>query len=174
MISTVDFDPKFAHKTNEKNVLIKDLFCKDEKKDLYQSSLIIDTSHTFFYDYPFEIDHVPGIVIIEATKQMACVVAHEYWKIPLEYAFAPIKANSKFIRFVELNMETILLSKLTYKKLFKGIFLAKMSSEIFQDNNKLGLLNSDFVFIIPDMYKKIRKGMETEKFGKMMDLIRKL
>ena len=166
--------PKFAHKVRPENVLIKNLKCTDSSKGQYQSELIVDQSHSFLYDYPFAVDHVPGLVIIEAAKQMSCVVAHEYWDIPMEYAFAPLKASSKFIRFVELEPAPLLIGTLSYKSVMKGICLADMVTEVFQESNKMGALKSKFVFIVPEIYKKIRSGMTNSKMSRMIELIRQL
>lgn len=167
-------NPEFAHKVKQENVLIEKVHCIDEKKGLYESKLIINTDHEFLYDYPFKIDHVPGVVIIEAAKQMSCVVAHEFWGIPMGYAFAPLSASSRFTRFVELETAPSLSAKLSYKKVMKEIFLADMQTKILQEDLKLGVLSSKFVFILPEAYKKIRDGMMGSTVEKMIQLLRKI
>ena len=148
--------PEFAHKVNPDNVLIEKVECKDIEKGEFYGKLIINREHMFFYDYPFEVDHIPGIVLIEAVKQMSCVVAHHFWKIPMTYAFAPLVAESRFSQFVEFDPAPEFISNITYKSVLKGAYFANMETKVLQKGKKRGILKSKFIFLKPELYKTVR------------------
>ncbi|WP_323073340.1 AfsA-related hotdog domain-containing protein [Mycetohabitans endofungorum] len=45
-------------------------------QDRFVAPLIIEPDHPFFFEH--EIDHVPGLMLVEATRQACTAVSHMF------------------------------------------------------------------------------------------------
>jgi hypothetical protein len=88
---------RLVHKAFEENVLLSHI---DEvargqrevdnegrpiRKDHFRGTQYIQRNHTFFFEH--HRDHVPGLYLIEAGRQMSVAVAHRFYDVPCGVEF---------------------------------------------------------------------------------------
>lgn len=104
----------YAHKTREENVHIADLRQDADQPDLYRARLICEVTHPYFFEHPQ--DHVPGMLLIEAGRQMVEATSHLFGKVPLQgTTFIWNTLDAAFLHFTDLHMPVDLI--LTPKQL---------------------------------------------------------
>jgi hypothetical protein len=87
-----------------------------EKKDIFRSTMYVDTCHEFFFEH--SNDHVPGIMVIEAVRQMVIACCHTFGYIPFEgYHMMIDLMNASFSNFLELQYPIYFEGVLKTKKL---------------------------------------------------------
>jgi 2-oxo-3-(phosphooxy)propyl 3-oxoalkanoate synthase len=64
------------------------------------SQVVVDTGHPSFFDH--ELDHVPGMLVLEACRQTAVVAASAALGVPAR-ALVPTRWGARFLRFAELG-----------------------------------------------------------------------
>ncbi len=131
-------DAEIVHKTQCQNVAIARLDRYDpEDSDRFLAELLVDTSHPYFFEHA--IDHVPGLMLIEAIRQAATAAMHLFYGVPLDAASIIDRIEITFERYAELD--ALLFAALRFdEKGYRGERLtsAQMSVEFIQDNLTLG------------------------------------
>lgn len=90
---------QWVHQHSERNVLL----ARQERV----SPLIVvgeatqDLAHSFFYDHPQ--DHVPGMYIIEAVRQLITASAHAYFGVEATRKFVLTDLSTQFERFADVD-----------------------------------------------------------------------
>jgi A-factor biosynthesis hotdog protein len=102
-------DKRMVHKHFEHNVLISHLARADEaelapagadageareKMERFIATLHVRRDHPFFFEHPR--DHVPGLYLIEAGRQMQVAVAHAFYGVPFGVEFIMTQLNVEF------------------------------------------------------------------------------
>lgn len=83
------------------NVVIGNV--KDDESH-FIASVIIDQTHPTIFDHP--LDHVPGMLLIEACRQMALLIMSKKFRISNQFLFIK-RFRINFIRFCELNSSVV-------------------------------------------------------------------
>jgi len=146
---------KLVHKSFDKNVLVArtDLV----EVNLFAAEITQDTEHDYYYEHAQ--DHVPGLYMIEAARQAATAIVHEYYQVPFGYKFILNDLSSSFSGFAELNAPLfmgLVFSDLIFKN---GIVdRARASVSFFQSGKLIGSMQSQAVIFAPDNYNHVRDG----------------
>ncbi len=71
-----------VHKSRDENVLVSRVEPLNDTPDdhRYAVRLHFDPDHAFFFEHP--VDHVPGLALIEAGRQVGLAVAHLFFDVP--------------------------------------------------------------------------------------------
>src|SRR3989338_11275546 len=94
-LSGEKIDQNLVHKRLIENVIIAHPVELDNEKKIYRTKIIFDLTHKFFFDH--ELDHLPGILILEAARQFGTAISHLFFNIPFEYQFILHDLSSQFI-----------------------------------------------------------------------------
>ncbi|MGH6656425.1 MAG: ScbA/BarX family gamma-butyrolactone biosynthesis protein [Actinocrinis sp.] len=91
--------PALVGRTNEANVVVGNLVARDERT--VSTAVLVDVNHPVLFDHP--LDHVPGMLLLEAARQGAVVAASRL------AGLAPAKAvvtacRASFTTFTELDL----------------------------------------------------------------------
>lgn len=146
---------KLVHKSHDKNVLVArtDLV----EVNVFAAEITQDTAHEYYYEHAQ--DHVPGLYMIEAARQAATAIVHEYYQVPYGYKFILNDLNSSFSGFAELTAPLfmgLVFSDLIFKN---GIVdRARASVSFFQSGKLIGSMQSQAVIFAPDNYNHVRDG----------------
>ncbi|MEC4684427.1 MAG: AfsA-related hotdog domain-containing protein [Nitrospirota bacterium] len=98
---------KYVHKHEESNVLISDIIHRNDLgSNIYECFIAFDENLPFFFEHP--VDHLPGLLLIEAARQMGIAVVHQFYGIGQDTYFILDRFFSRFYNFVEFELETIL------------------------------------------------------------------
>ncbi len=95
-------DEKYVHKAERENVVISDIRRVDDSgNNVFECRLVFDHNLPFFFEH--YIDHVPGLLLIEAARQMKTAVSHIYYGIGFDHSFILCSNGAVFKDFVELD-----------------------------------------------------------------------
>lgn len=93
-------DRRLVHKAHPGNVLVARVEAQGPDEAAVQ--LAIPTDHPFFFEHP--VDHVPGLAMIEAGRQVGLLLAHTLYDVPLDgFAFFIDGLQARFQRPAELD-----------------------------------------------------------------------
>jgi hypothetical protein len=92
-------DCALVHRSHIEHVFISPIQVVSGEPELYEADVIVDQRHVFFYEHP--LDHVPGLLLVEAVRQMGTAVTHLYYGAPNDSAFVLNEMMIKFSQFAE-------------------------------------------------------------------------
>lgn len=93
--------PELLGRVNENNVVLSSL-CRLEGADRYEAGIVVDDRHPCFFDH--RLDHVPGMLLLEAHRQIAVAAAADRLGVaPSRLVVAGTAA--KFESFAELDLQ---------------------------------------------------------------------
>ncbi len=158
------FGLKDLYITDREKAVLSDIFEKIEyipRSNTFYSNLIIDTSHSYFFEHPTE--HIPGMMIIEAARQMLTACSHKFGKVPLKnHHFILLDLQTRFLNYMELNYPVRL--EATLEQLFtdnKGVwndFQARV--EVIQRNQMAATLLFQASIVSNRVFKRMRTTKE--------------
>ncbi len=94
-------DGKYVHKAKEENIIISDIHRQNDIGDnVFECNMVFDHDLPFFFEH--YLDHVPGVLMIEAARQMKTAVSHLYYGIDFDHSFILFFTNATFNSFAEL------------------------------------------------------------------------
>jgi hypothetical protein len=107
-------------------------------EEVYHGVLRMDPTHTFFFEHPNE--HVPGMMIIEASRQFGMACCHVFGQIPLRgHQFIMRELHVRFLDYVNLNYPA------TFKAELKS--LTKRRSEWHEVNMQISVIQQGSVCV---------------------------
>lgn len=140
-------DRRWVHKDRPENVLVS----RSERvgDDLFAVRFAIPLGHPFFFEH--DVDHVPGLLLIEAGRQAGLVAAHSHYGVPLEgYTFLLGGMEADFQAFAELDAPLFGVGVVT-DVVMKGGVARTMTygGHFFQAGRAIGRLSGRWT-IVPD------------------------
>ncbi|MCK4797925.1 MAG: hypothetical protein KAT05_11105 [Spirochaetes bacterium] len=132
----------------------------DFKKDnIFYANMFADKEHSFFFEH--EVDHVPALMLIEASRQFLIACCHLYGKIPLEgISFILSGIQIEFKNFLNLNFPTKMIAKVNKVKTKKeGAWKNEIDATItfYQRNIDASTINYIGKIIKNNSFKTLRK-----------------
>jgi acyl-CoA synthetase (AMP-forming)/AMP-acid ligase II/3-oxoacyl-(acyl-carrier-protein) synthase/acyl carrier protein len=94
---SIRVDNSFCHKKNKENVLVSRFSACHFADNLHLLELVRDKNHAFFYEH--EMDHIPGMYLLESIRQCAEVVFHSLSTEKISFILNSI--TSEFFLFAE-------------------------------------------------------------------------
>ncbi|MCK5056071.1 MAG: hypothetical protein KAT34_05410 [Candidatus Aminicenantes bacterium] len=129
-------DKKIAHKTNEQNVFLSRVEkLNSDDTDSFLTQIVIDTKHPYFFEH--EYDHVPGMMIIEAGRQVGVAIAHLHYDVTHDKAFILNELNIRFSKYVEVHKPLFAYSRVSNIKYRKGELLKMMHEGYFIQSDEI-------------------------------------
>ena len=120
-------DRRLVHKCYDENVLLSHIEAMPDKaeagrsgdqstrQDHFRGALYVQRTHRFFFEHAR--DHVPGLYLIEAGRQMSVAVAHMFYGVPFGVEFIMTELNVDF-----RNMANIHDPLLAYNTMSRHVF----------------------------------------------------
>lgn len=106
----------FVHKSNPDNVAITRVVRIDSKEyEAFATQVHVNQSHAFFFDHP--LDHVPGMLLIEASRQMLTAIPHIFYETPINNSCILDLMTARFEKFAELGKPIFLVAVVLNKVL---------------------------------------------------------
>ena len=95
-------DRELVHKHQQINVFISRVEqVGAEHPDDFIAQLALDRQHPFFFEHP--LDHFPGLMLVEAGRQLGTAVAHLVYGAPRDTVFVLNGMKVDFATFAELG-----------------------------------------------------------------------
>lgn len=156
-------DHTLVHKTDPANVFVASITRADATPDgcdCFIATLHIDPNHAFFFEHP--LDHVPGLMLIEATRQVGTAISHRFYEVSHDLAFVLNSLDVVFEHFAELHaplsVRFVIVAK-TYRR--EHLSALTCESQWLQFNRPLGTMNARWSFSSPALLARLRRNMST-------------
>ena len=99
---TTRIERRFVHKEQATNVFVARVApLAPERPDEHVAELALDPAHPYYFEHAQ--DHVPGMMLLEAGRQLAMAIAHIYYDVSLHAVFVLEQMSSSFTRFADLG-----------------------------------------------------------------------
>jgi acyl transferase domain-containing protein len=142
-----------VHKDEEHNVLIARL--EKVADDTVIAEMTQDLQHPFFYEHPK--DHVPGLYLIEATRQLVTALSHLYCGVPMRMSFILDELQARYHRLAETNQPLFLVCKMRDPVYVRGQLLQMYcDTTLVQDDAVVAEVNCLFRIFEPVGYGHLR------------------
>lgn len=127
-------EQSLVHKHDINNVVITCPTALSAEEKIYRSKLVIPYSNPFFFDHPY--DHVPGMLVVEAFRQIGTALSHQFFNAPKKSTFILHKIETEFYNYTSLENDVFLDVKVTVLKEKKGVARKLRASGIAHQNNQ--------------------------------------
>ena len=113
-------DKSLVHKHRQENAFISRVERVDEDHpDDFIGQLFLYDDHPFFFEHP--LDHYPGLMLVEAGRQLGTAVAHLIYGVPRDSVFVLNEMTVDFTTFAELGKPVFVNSTVSDKKLKRDL-----------------------------------------------------
>ncbi len=156
---------QLVHKHNRENVLV----VRAEKVEtslgeiFFVAEVLQDNKHSFFYEHPS--DHVPGLYIIEATRQVGTAILHLYLGVAMDSPptiFEKMEVN--FQNYAENNRPLFVVGKIAEKRTSEGNLESGASSlDVVQGQTLVAEIKMEFRIVAAAVYRLMRMKYEGKK-----------
>lgn len=160
-------DRAMVHKADPVNVFVASIERADatsEGYDTFTATLAIDPHHAFFFEHP--LDHVPGLMMIEATRQSGTAISHRFYDVPHDLVFVLNSLEVTFEHFAELHaplsVRFVIVAK-TYRH--DRLSALACESQWLQSGRLLGTMNARWSFSSPALLARLRHPAKAAKAG---------
>lgn len=130
------------------------------EEDAFVADIYIDSTHPYFFEH--ELDHIPGLLLLEAGRQGGTACYHLYGKVPLKGVGMMLTAmHADFYRYAELNAPVgmAIFGYDIKRRKNKGYWTdAKMNAFIFQDGARVARIHVAGSCVDDRLLKKIRSA----------------
>lgn len=144
----------WVHKYHEENVLISKI--KQINQNLVVGEIVQDIKHSFFYEHPK--DHVPGLYLIEAVRQLGTALSHHYYGVPQNLPFILDDMQTQFYQFAEIDRPLFAIAEIQDQVYVEGTLAQmKFSASVVQDERNLATISGLFRVFDASRYQSLRK-----------------
>ncbi|MGE4234670.1 MAG: AfsA-related hotdog domain-containing protein [Bacteriovoracia bacterium] len=133
--STTLLNKNYVHKKFEENVFISEPYKVENTTHMFRCTCIINNNHHFFFEH--SMNHVPGLMLLEAIRQMGTAVSHLFFNVPFGSQFILYDIYSKFYHFGSLDSPTFIDLPVTVLKWRNGSAQKLSATGYAYQNGKL-------------------------------------
>lgn len=147
-------DRNIVHKYQDENVFISDVH--ETAQNTFECDVVFNDKHQFFFEH--RIDHVPGLLILEASRQMGTAICHLFYDIDYNYSFIIDYSKISFKNFTELNKKITVrtIIEADVRKKNRKIFSGK--SYVIQDGVVITEVESTWKCLHKKLWDKLREN----------------
>ncbi|QRN94332.1 hypothetical protein JRI60_35090 [Archangium violaceum] len=151
-----------VHKRDPRNVFIARLERVSEARpDELAAQLLFDPTHPYHFEHPQ--DHVPGMMLMEAGRQLGLAVTHLFYGVPLDALFVLNDVNARFRRFAELSEPVFVYSAVREKVYRRGRLMSMRQAGIFiQRGELLGSMDGSWSVYDRRLMERLRRRPRPE------------
>lgn len=162
-------DKRLVHKTSEQNVLLSHIEPvpptepaelaverKEPREDHFRGRLYIQREHDFFFEHAR--DHVPGLYLIEAGRQMSVAIAHMFYGVPFGTEFILTDLAVEFRSMATLDHPIIAHNMMSHHVFRKGRLASMRSGGVIrQGDADIARIAGTMVLMDKDMMKRLER-----------------
>ncbi len=152
-------DKRFVHKAREENVLIGDVLRVSMDPEMFECTMVVDPLHPFFFEHP--ADHVPGMMLAEAGRQMGLAISHLFFNGPFGTHFISREIRVSFTAFAEVREPVVIRSWVKNKCYRHGALSeAVLQGDFLQHGKVVAHMEGDWKMFPGDVYQHFREHRE--------------
>lgn len=151
-------DKKFVHKVKEENNFVSRIELLSEGDiDVYLSQVALNIRHPFFFEH--EYDHVPGLMLIEAGRQIGTAIAHLFYQVAYDIAFILNEMNIRFFRYVE-STKPLFVRSMVRNKMMKKDQLIQMEHDgyFIQGDHEVAYMGGTWQMYDKKIIERLRRS----------------
>jgi hypothetical protein len=154
-------DKQFVHKLDIRNVFVRRVAPLAGHADEHLAELALDEQHPYHFEHAQ--DHVPGMMLIEAGRQLAMAIAHLHYGVANQSVFVLNEVSIAFTHFAELGAPVYVHSRVR-DKIYRRDQLVAMSSggEFIQNGLVLGSMSGRWTMFDPAVIERMRRRGRAE------------
>jgi len=151
-------DRKMVHKDKEENNFVSRIeHIEKGDADCFLSQVILDQNHPFFFEHAY--DHVPGLFMIEAGRQIGTAIAHLFYNVTFDTVFILNEMNIRFFLYTELSSPLFCKSMVRNKLIRKGQLIQMEHDGYFmQNNNEVAYMGGTWQMYNRKVIERFRKS----------------
>ena len=152
-------DKGLVHKHHQENAFISRVERVDdgEHQDEFIGQLHLDVNHPFFFEHP--LDHFPGLMMVEAGRQLGTAVAHLYYNVPRDSVFVLNGMTVDFTTFAELGKAVYVNSTVSDKKYKREALLGMFyEGNFIQNNEEIGYMSGRWTIYPRRAIERMRRA----------------
>jgi 2-oxo-3-(phosphooxy)propyl 3-oxoalkanoate synthase len=151
---------KLVHKAELTHVFverIEPLPATKDGFDCFLAPLVIDHRHPFFFEHP--LDHVPGLMLIEGTRQVGTAISHLFYEVSFDLVFILNWLEVRFTNFAELS-SPVAVHMTIVEKAYRRQRLNNLAcrSHWIQDGRSVGTMDAEWSFSSPAVLARLRQS----------------
>ena len=165
---SVDFDPdrveridrKIIHKAKEENNFVSRVaLIESGDADAFIGQVAVDRNHPYFFEH--EYDHVPGLLMVEAGRQIGTAIGHLFYEVPYDTVFILNEMNIRFFKYVELTKPLFLKSMVRNKLVRKGKLIQMEQDGYFiQDGHEVAYMGGTWQMYNKKIIERFRRSAQ--------------
>ncbi len=151
-------DKKWVHKCDDKNNFVSRIEQVSQgDMDVFISQVGVDRKHPFFFEH--EYDHIPGLLMVEAGRQIGTAIAHLFYKVEFGVVFILNEMNVRFFKYVELYKPLFVRSMVRNKLERKGKLIQMNHDGVFlQDGHEVAYMGGTWQMYDPKIIERFRRS----------------
>ncbi len=151
----IDAVPIHCHQRLLKNTLVTKVRYVSEDKIFAEAMFkFIPKELRFFFDH--EIDHLPGMLEVNAMRQGTLALAHLIYGVPMDFVALLDWMDIKLFNYGELNTPTKAKSKLLASFTSKNKITLRLEDLMMQGEFPIMRSTGKLIMLSPSLAKKIR------------------
>jgi hypothetical protein len=155
-------DKQLVHKLDIRNVFVSRVAPLADRADEHLAELVLDQQHPYHFEHAQ--DHVPGMMLIEAGRQLAMAIAHLYYGVSTQAVFVLNEVSIAFSRFAELGAPVYVHAQVR-DKVYRRDQLVAMGSggEFVQNGVVLGTMSGRWTMFDAAVIERMRRRGRAER-----------
>jgi len=149
---------ELVHKNREENVFVARVeLVGPEHPDQFFCQFALDPGHPFFFEHP--LDHIPGLMIIEAGRQTGNAACHLFYDVPFGTSFVLSEAHFDFVAFAELSQPLFATGTVAEKKFKRGALIEmKCEGHFVQNLETIGFMSGRWKIFNSRVLERMRRS----------------
>ena len=173
-IEAIPVKKQYVHKKLEKNVVITMPVPLSQGKKKYRSRIIVANDNDFFFDH--DLRHIPGMLMVEAVRQMALAITHAHYSISLQERFIINGLETRFLRLAN-KQDPVFVDGLIHKAMIREDIVHYMEGEwyIHQNTRLNAVIGGIWSTATRDVFKNLAEELPRAKYpaGTMINSVNK-
>ena len=137
--NALTIDKRLVHKYLDENVLLASLeqLPNDRTADgigRFFCKIYIHSTHPFFFEHPR--NHIPGLYLIEAGRQMGIAISHQFYDVPFDTEFMLLAVGVQFTGIANLFDPVTVVCTMSGHVYKRGQLVSMHEAAIFSQNSK--------------------------------------
>ena len=148
-------DQRYVHKVRPENVLIGDVRRISTEPEEFECEMIVDPTHPFFFEHP--LDHIPGMMFLEAGRQLGIAASHLFLGVPFGTQFISREFVIRFDALADLAEPVIIRSRFLDRGYRHGaVAQATLQAECLQGGHVVCSMEGDWKMYPGPIYQRLR------------------
>ena len=151
-------DKKIVHKVKEENNFVSRIEQVSEgDSDIFISQVAINAKHPYFFEH--EYDHVPGLMVIEAGRQIGTAIAHLFYNVSYDIVFILNEMNVRFFRYID-QKKPLFVRSMVRNKLIRKDKLIQMEHDgyFIQDDHEVSYMGGTWQMYNKKIIQRLRRS----------------